>query len=182
MQQRVGVHGAGNQQDDDIDDRAADCNMEQFANNGRHQRRCHAESSRRARQQSEHRQQVNDATRPAIGVLTQKRAAGFGVFLASSLSHMEHKAERHSQHQIEPPRDKAPVEQGVYPCPVLNAAHFCQMWVSCIQHPFRKGVKQDIRSKATGKHHGAPCKEGILRLFVGFTQNNVSVFRARNVQ
>ena len=118
-------------------------------------------------QQSEHRQQVNDATCPAIGVLAQNRAAGFRVFLAGSFSYVQHKAECYRQHQIEAPRDKAPMEQGIYPCPVLNAAHLCQMGVGCIQHPFRKRVKQDIRSKTASKHHGAPCKEGILRLFVG---------------
>ena len=182
MQQRVGVHSAGNQQDDDIDDRAADCNMEQFANNGRHQRCRHAECSCCASEKRKYCQKVNDSASPAIGVLAQNRAAGFRVFLAGSFSYMQHKAECYRQHQIEAPRDKAPMEQGIYPCPVLNAAHLCQMGVGCIQHPFRKRVKQDIRSKTASKHHGAPCKEGILRLFVGFTQNNVPILRTRNVQ
>ena len=182
MQQRVGIHSAGDQQDDDIDDCATDSNMEQLSDDGCHQRCCYAESSGCTRQQSKHRQQVNDATCPAIGVLAQNRAAGFRVFLAGSFSYMQHKAECYRQHQIEAPRDKAPMEQGIYPCPVLNAAHLCQMGVGCIQHPFRKRVKQDIRSKTASKHHGAPCKEGILRLFVGFTQNNVPVLRTRNVQ
>ena len=60
------------------------------------------------------------------GVATLKVVAvpASKVFLASSLSHMQHKAECHRQHQIEAPRDKAPMEQGIHPRPVLNAAHF----------------------------------------------------------
>jgi len=50
------------------------------------------------------------------------------------------------------------------------------MWVGRIQHPFRKGVEQDIRSKTASEHHGSPCKEGILGLFVGFAQNDIAVF------
>ena len=58
----------------------------------------------------------------------------------------------------------------------------CQAFPICYNLIKNYNKKQDIRSKTASKHHGAACKEGILRLFVGFTQNNVPVFRARNVQ
>ena len=182
MQQRIGIYRARQQEDDDVHRRLAHREVQEVTEDGRHERCRDAKGRRRAGQQREHRQQVDDAARQAVGMLAQQRPAGFRILLAAALADMEHKAEGHSQHQIEAPRDKAPMEQGIYPCPVLNAAHLCQMGVGCIQHPFRKRVKQDIRSKTASKHHGAPCKEGILRLFVGFTQNNIPVLRTRNVQ
>ena len=108
-------------------------------------------------------------------MLAQQRAAGFRILLAAALADMEHKAEGHRQHQIEAPGDEAPMEQGVHPRPVLNRPHFRQMGVRGVKHPLGEGIEENIRCQAAGEHHGAPGEEGIFRLFIGLSQNDLAV-------
>ena len=106
----------------------------------------------------------------------------FRIFLSISFSDMKHKAKSNCQHQIKSPWNKAPVKQRIYTCPILNTSHLCQMRIGCIQYPFRERVEQYICAKATGKHHGAPCEEGILRLLILLTKDDVTVLRTGNIQ
>ena len=156
--------------------------MEQFANNGRHQRCRNTECSRGTSKKCKYSQKVNNPASPSIGMLSQNRAASFRIFLTVSFSHMEHKAKGNSQHKIEPPRNKAPVEQRIYACPILDTTHLCQMRIGCIQHPLRERIEQNICCKTTGKHHGAPRKEGIFRLLILLTKDDVAILRTGNIQ
>ncbi len=46
-----------------------------------------------------------------------------------SLADVEHKAKSGRQYQIKSPRDKAPMEEGIYAGPFLYTAHFLQSWL-----------------------------------------------------
>ena len=65
------------------------------------------------------------------------------------------------------------MEQRIYTCPILDTTHLCQMWISCIQHPLRERIEQNICCKTTGEHHGAPRKEGILRLLILLAKDDI---------
>ena len=132
MQQRICIYSTCYQQNNYIDDCPAHCNVEQFPNDRCHQRCCHTEGCRRSRKQGKYRQQINDSSCPAIRMFSKDRAAGFGVFLAVSFSHMEHETKCHRQYQIKSPRDKAPVKQRIDTSPLLDASHFLQMRIGCI--------------------------------------------------
>ena len=79
---------------------------------------------------------------------------------------MEHEAEGHRQSHVEAPGDGSPVEQGIYGCPVLDAAHVGDVGLRGVEHPLAEGVEEDVRGQAGGEHHGSPFKIGIL----GFVQ------------
>ena len=74
------------------------------------------------------------------------------------------------------------MEQRIYPCPILDTTHLCQMWISCIQHPLRERIEQNICCKTTGEHHGAPRKEGIFRLLILLAKDDVTILRTGNIQ
>ena len=115
-------------------------------------------------------------------MLSKDRTASLWILLTVSFSHMKHKAKSNGQHEIESPRNKAPMEQRIYACPILNTSHFCQMRISRIQHPFRERIEQNICCETTGEHHRAPCKEGILRLLILLAKDDVTILRTGNIQ
>ena len=39
------------------------------------------------------------------------------------------------------------------------------MGLACVEHPLAQGVEQYVGCQSRRKHHGAPLKGGILRLF-----------------
>ena len=182
VEQGVGVDKAGDEQDDDGQHRPAQLDAEQVVDDAGHQRGGHAEGGGGSRQQGEHRQQVDDPPGPAVGVFAQNGAAGFGIFLAAALADMEHEAEGRCQHQIEPPGDKAPVEQREHPRPFLNAAQLLNVGVGGVENPLREGVEKDIRRQAAGEHHGTPGEKRVFRLLARVPQDDVPVLGAGDEQ
>ena len=156
--------------------------MEQLADDFRHQRSCHTKSGSSSGQQCKDSQKVNQTAANSICLFSQNRTARLAVFLTVSFSYMKHKAKRNSQYQIESPRDKAPVKQWKYACPVLNAAKFCDVRICCVQNPLRERIKQNICCKAARKHHRSPGKKGIFRFLVLLPQYNRTIFRKRQIQ
>lgn len=110
-------------------------------------------------------------------LLPNDRKAGFRIPLTVALSHMKRKTKGNSEHKVESPWDKTPVEQREHACPFSNAAaHFSDMWISRVHNPFGKAVKQDISGQAAGEHHTAPGEKAILWLFPWNPQHNIAVF------
>ena len=67
MQKGVGIHKAGNEKDDDIDDLRLRVTWNSSPNQSRHQRRCYAEGGGGSGQQGKYRQQVDDPPgRPSV--------------------------------------------------------------------------------------------------------------------
>ena len=178
MQKRIGINTAGDQKNDNINHSSADFHMEQLADDFRHQRSCHTKSGSSSGQQCKDSQKVNQTAANSICLFSQNRTARLAVFLTVSFSYMKHKAKRNGQYQIESPRDKAPVKQWKYACPVLNAAKFCDVRICCVQNPLRERIKQNICCQTTGKHHASPCKKGIFWLLIRLSKHNISVFGA----
>ena len=178
MKQRIRINTAGNQKNDDIDHGSADFHMEQFTDDFCHQRSCHAEGGGRSGKQCKDSQQVDQTSADSVRLFSQNRTARLAVFLTVSFSYVKHKAKRNRQHQIESPRDKAPVKQRKYARPVLNAAKFCDVGICCVQDPLGERIKQNIRCQTAGKHHASPGKEGIFRFLIRFSEHNISIFRA----
>ena len=95
---------------------------------------------------------------------------------------MQHEAEGHREHEVEAPRNWAPVEQRECAGPVHTAAHLHGVRVLPVEDPLAEGVEQDVGGKPRREHHGTPLEEAVLRLLIRCTEHDTAIARERDVE
>ena len=182
VENRIGIDGAGDQQDDDGDRGAAEGDAEEMNQDGRHEGGGDAEGGGGAGQQGEEGEEVDDPAQETVRPAADDGTAGLRVPLAAAAADMEHEAEGDSQHQIEGPGNEAPVKERKNPGPVRDGAQLRQVGTGGVHDPFGEGIEEDIRGETAGEHHAAPGKEGIAGLFMRLAQDDGSAGGQRHDQ
>ena len=140
----------------------------------RQERRCDREGRRRAGDQGDDGQNVNQLALPAVGLLPENRPAGLGILLLIPTAHVQHEAEAGRQHGVETPGDEAPMEERIGAGPVLHRAQLPDVAFLRIGNPLAERIEKNVRRQAAGEDHGAPAEEAVLRLLAGLAERDAA--------
>ena len=175
------VHQADDRQDCDGHELGSR-DAEQGGQRQGQERRRHREGGRRAGDEGDDGEDVNELALPAVGLLPEDGAAGFGVLLLAAAAHMQHEAEAGRQHGVKAPGDEAPVEQRVGAGPELQVPESENMFLLRVGNPLAEGVKQDVRRQAAGKHHCPPGEKFVLWFLSGLAEDDAADGRKAHPQ